>query len=106
MGLDGTTKTEALDDFHRDWPNIIVADEKTIEAVDKKWDCLVWESSFRHPLSLFVTSFMGRKPLRLFKIISALADDSSAFFRLYSFINRRVHNGKWISGPGGDRLIF
>jgi 4-hydroxy-3-polyprenylbenzoate decarboxylase len=40
MGLDGTTKTEALDEFHRDWPNIIVADEKTIEAVDKKWDQL------------------------------------------------------------------
>jgi 4-hydroxy-3-polyprenylbenzoate decarboxylase len=40
MGLDGTTKTEALDDFHRDWPNIIVADDKTIEAVDKKWDQL------------------------------------------------------------------
>jgi 4-hydroxy-3-polyprenylbenzoate decarboxylase len=40
MGLDGTTKTEALDDFHRDWPNIIVADEKTILAVDKKWDQL------------------------------------------------------------------
>ncbi|HCL84871.1 MAG TPA: menaquinone biosynthesis decarboxylase, partial [Chitinophagaceae bacterium] len=40
MGLDGTTKTEALDDFHRDWPNIIVADEKTISAVDAKWDQL------------------------------------------------------------------
>ena len=40
MGLDGTTKTEALDDFHRDWPNIIVADEKTILAVDAKWDQL------------------------------------------------------------------
>ncbi|MDP9042519.1 MAG: UbiD family decarboxylase, partial [Bacteroidota bacterium] len=40
MGLDGTTKTQALDDFHRDWPNIIVADEKTIDAVDKKWDQL------------------------------------------------------------------
>ncbi|HET7003063.1 MAG TPA: menaquinone biosynthesis decarboxylase [Puia sp.] len=40
MGLDGTTKTEALDDFHRDWPNIIVADEKTIDAVDKKWNQL------------------------------------------------------------------
>jgi 4-hydroxy-3-polyprenylbenzoate decarboxylase len=40
MGLDGTTKTEALDDFHRDWPNIIVADEKTIDAVDKKWSSL------------------------------------------------------------------
>ncbi len=40
MGLDGTTKTLALDNFHRDWPNIIVADEKTIEAVDKKWESL------------------------------------------------------------------
>jgi 4-hydroxy-3-polyprenylbenzoate decarboxylase len=40
MGLDGTTKTEALDDFHRDWPNIIVADDKTIAAVDAKWDQL------------------------------------------------------------------
>ena len=40
MGLDGTTKTEALDDFHRDWPNIIVADEKTVDAVDKKWPLL------------------------------------------------------------------
>jgi len=40
MGLDGTTKTEALDDFRRDWPNIIVADEKTIEAIDKKWSQL------------------------------------------------------------------
>ena len=40
MGFDGTTKTEAMDDFHRDWPNIIVADEKTIEAVDNKWSML------------------------------------------------------------------
>jgi 4-hydroxy-3-polyprenylbenzoate decarboxylase len=40
MGLDGTTKTLALDNFLRDWPNIIVADEKTIEAVDKKWSSL------------------------------------------------------------------
>ena len=40
MGLDGTTKTEALDDFHRDWPNIIVADDKTITAIDAKWDQL------------------------------------------------------------------
>jgi 4-hydroxy-3-polyprenylbenzoate decarboxylase len=40
MGLDGTTKTAAMDDFHRDWPNIIVADEKTIASVDAKWDQL------------------------------------------------------------------
>ncbi|THU32451.1 menaquinone biosynthesis decarboxylase [Niastella caeni] len=37
MGFDGTIKTAALDDFHRDWPNIIVADDKTIASVDEKW---------------------------------------------------------------------
>src|SRR5688572_9553021 len=30
MGLDGTRKTKEHDDFQRDWPNIIVADEATI----------------------------------------------------------------------------
>ncbi len=37
IGFDGTRKTKEFDDFHRDWPNIIVADEKTIRAVDDKW---------------------------------------------------------------------
>lgn len=37
LGLDGTMKTKAFDNFHRDWPNIIVADDATIESVDKKW---------------------------------------------------------------------
>ena len=37
MGLDGTRKTRELDNFHRDWPNIIVADDATIQAVDEKW---------------------------------------------------------------------
>jgi 4-hydroxy-3-polyprenylbenzoate decarboxylase len=40
LGLDGTRKTRELDDFQRDWPNIIVADDATIEAVDKKWNQL------------------------------------------------------------------
>lgn len=38
MGFDGTRKTKEHDDFHRDWPNIIVADNKTITAVDEKWN--------------------------------------------------------------------
>ena len=38
MGFDGTRKTKEFDDFHRDWPNIIVADDVTISAVDKKWN--------------------------------------------------------------------
>ncbi len=37
MGFDGTRKTKEYDDFNRDWPNIIVADNETIKAVDKKW---------------------------------------------------------------------
>jgi len=40
MGLDGTRKTKELDGFNRDWPNIIVADDATIKAVDEKWDQL------------------------------------------------------------------
>ena len=40
MGFDGTRKTKEFDDFHRDWPNIIVADDTTIKAVDEKWDSL------------------------------------------------------------------
>jgi 4-hydroxy-3-polyprenylbenzoate decarboxylase len=40
IGFDGTRKTKELDDFQRDWPNIIVADDATIEAVNNKWNQL------------------------------------------------------------------
>ena len=40
LGLDGTIKTRDLDGFQRDWPNIIVADDATIAAIDAKWDKL------------------------------------------------------------------
>ncbi len=40
LGLDGTIKTKEWDGFERDWPNIIVADDKTIAAVDAKWEQL------------------------------------------------------------------
>jgi 4-hydroxy-3-polyprenylbenzoate decarboxylase len=38
MGFDGTIKTKALDNFQRDWPNIIVAADETIASVDTKWN--------------------------------------------------------------------
>jgi 4-hydroxy-3-polyprenylbenzoate decarboxylase len=38
--LDGTRKTKEWDNFQRDWPNIIVADAATIQAVDAKWNKL------------------------------------------------------------------
>ena len=40
MGLDGTRKTKELDNFQRDWPNIIVANAETIQKVDAKWEKL------------------------------------------------------------------
>jgi 4-hydroxy-3-polyprenylbenzoate decarboxylase len=40
MGLDGTIKSKEMDNFQRDWPNIIVSDEVTIKSVDAKWDKL------------------------------------------------------------------
>ena len=40
LGLDGTRKTREFDGFQREWPNIIVADEATIQAVDEKWNAL------------------------------------------------------------------
>ncbi|MEO9021788.1 MAG: menaquinone biosynthesis decarboxylase [Ginsengibacter sp.] len=40
IGFDGTLKTKEFDDFYRDWPNIIIADDKTIISVDEKWSKL------------------------------------------------------------------
>lgn len=40
IGIDGTRKTPELDDFDREWPNIICADEATIKSVDEKWSRL------------------------------------------------------------------
>ena len=37
-GFDGTRKTKQLDNFQRDWPNIIVANDETIKAIDLKWE--------------------------------------------------------------------
>ncbi|MBS1773575.1 MAG: menaquinone biosynthesis decarboxylase [Bacteroidetes bacterium] len=38
LGLDGTRKYKSLDGFERPWPNVIAADEATIQSVDAKWN--------------------------------------------------------------------
>ncbi|MCK7536673.1 MAG: hypothetical protein MZV63_39765 [Marinilabiliales bacterium] len=38
--INGTRKMLGLDKFERDWPNIIVSDDSTIDYVDKNWDRL------------------------------------------------------------------
>lgn len=35
--IDGTRKTNKEDGFNRRWPNVIVADDKTIKSIDEKW---------------------------------------------------------------------
>jgi 4-hydroxy-3-polyprenylbenzoate decarboxylase len=40
IGFDGTRKTKEFDNFNREWPNIIVADDETIKRVDEKWNQL------------------------------------------------------------------
>lgn len=38
--IDATFKTGAHDNFHRDWPNIVTMDDKTISGIDQKWEKL------------------------------------------------------------------
>ena len=59
MGLDGTRKTKSLDNFQRDWPNIIVADEATIKKVDEKWDKLGIGSLIPSPSLKFASQLYG-----------------------------------------------
>jgi 4-hydroxy-3-polyprenylbenzoate decarboxylase len=66
LGLDGTTKTESLDDFHRDWPNIIVADETTIAIVDKKWDQLGMGAFIPSPSLTFRDQLYGEEAIAAF----------------------------------------
>lgn len=40
IGVDGTMKSRRLDNFNRDWPNIVKMDDATIKVIDEKWDKL------------------------------------------------------------------
>lgn len=61
MGLDGTRKTKELDNFHRDWPNIIVADDATIKSVDDKWEQLGIGSFISSPSLKFKDQLYGEE---------------------------------------------
>ncbi len=61
MGLDGTIKTKEFDNFQRDWPNIIVSDEKTIRAVDEKWSRLGLGTFLPSPSLKFKSQIYGEE---------------------------------------------
>lgn len=61
MGLDGTRKTKAFDNFQRDWPNIIVADDETIKSVDEKWSQLGLGAFIPSPSLKFMNQIYGQE---------------------------------------------
>ena len=61
MGFDGTIKTKELDNFHRDWPNIIVAADETIAAVDAKWKDLGLGAFIPSPSLKFKSQMYGEE---------------------------------------------
>jgi len=61
IGFDGTLKTKQWDDFYRDWPNIIVADEPTIASVDAKWSSLGLGPMISSPSLKFMHQMYGEE---------------------------------------------
>ena len=61
IGFDGTRKTKEFDDFNRDWPNIIVADNATIMAVDTKWNDLGIGNFISSPSLKFKAQMYGEE---------------------------------------------
>jgi len=61
MGFDGTIKTKAIDNFQRDWPNIIVAADETIASIDKKWDELGLGKLISSPSLKFKNQMYGEE---------------------------------------------
>lgn len=61
MGFDGTIKTKQFDDFYRDWPNIIIADEATIASVDEKWATLGLGDFISSPSLKFKEQMYGQE---------------------------------------------
>jgi 4-hydroxy-3-polyprenylbenzoate decarboxylase len=47
--IDATRKSLKKDNFKRDWPNIVVSDDITIESIDKKWSSLGLEEFIKSP---------------------------------------------------------
>ncbi|MEO7960486.1 MAG: menaquinone biosynthesis decarboxylase, partial [Ginsengibacter sp.] len=61
IGFDGTIKTKELDEFYRDWPNIIVADDETISSVDAKWNSLAIGAFIPSPSLKFKDQMYGEE---------------------------------------------
>lgn len=59
VGLDGTRKSKKYDDFQREWPNIVVMDDATIDSVDQKWQDLQIGDFIPSPSLLYKSQLYG-----------------------------------------------
>jgi 4-hydroxy-3-polyprenylbenzoate decarboxylase len=61
--IDGTRKSREMDDFSRDWPNVIVMDDETISSVDRKWSSLGLGSLIKSPSIRYKNLVITEGPL-------------------------------------------
>ncbi len=57
--IDGTMKSYETDGFKRDWPNVIVMDDKTIESIDSRWNSMGLGSFIPSPSRQFKSLTIG-----------------------------------------------
>ena len=63
IGFDGSRKTKEFDNFQREWPNIIVADNATISVIDNKWDQLGLGPFISSPSLKFKSQMYGEEAI-------------------------------------------
>ena len=70
IGFDGTLKTKQFDDFYRDWPNIIIADDTTIHSVDEKWPKLGLGNFIPSPSLKFKGQMYGEEAVASLNVLN------------------------------------
>ncbi len=60
--IDATRKSLKKDNFERDWPNIIISDDQTIEKIDSCWTSMGLGEFIESPSKKYKKLFQGRGP--------------------------------------------
>jgi 4-hydroxy-3-polyprenylbenzoate decarboxylase len=60
LAIDGTMKTRLLDDFDRDWPNVITMSEEVIREIDNRWDSLGLGEFIKSPSLKYQSLIQGK----------------------------------------------
>jgi len=62
--VDSTFKTLKNDNFKRNWPNVVTMDNKTIKAIDEKWESLNLGDLIESPSLKFKSLIIGDGAVR------------------------------------------